>query len=230
MRWLFIVLGVLLGSGELRAQDPKKLFSAMERKMIKAKAERITFEVDASDKGGPIKIKGTLIVAAGNRLRLVFEGTQGRGKPSKVTWVSDGKAMAIQTVIGDNKVKVNLPMPNKLHPLVGGTIARASVVSTINGLTAPKPIFPDRLKPTFQKASKDKVGEKNAILIHYQIITPEAGNLMVCKLWLDEKTNLPMKRIVEVSRGGETLLRTAESYSEWELDPKLPKETFELPE
>ncbi len=52
---------------------------------------------------------------------------------------------------------------------------------------------------------------------------------MKCKLWLDSKTNLPVGRRMEVRRDGELLLETTEIYTQWELEPKLPKDSFALP-
>jgi outer membrane lipoprotein-sorting protein len=229
-RWLLVAVASFLLAPEVRSQDKaEKLFEAMETNLSKAKAQKLVFEINSRDHRGPLSLKGTLILANGNRLRLVFQGLNG-DRPSKVTWVSDGKTMAIQTEIEGRTAKDARPAPDQLGEFLAGTLVRASLMSGINGAANRK--LPDisALKPaSFKMVGKEKIGDKDANVIAFQMLTPGAGNLMKCKVWLDPKTNLPLKRSLEVSRDGEELLRIAESDSEWELDPALAEDAFALP-
>ena len=69
-----------------------------------------------------------------------------------------------------------------------------------------------------------------ANLIEYPIDVGGKGNSkLTCKLWLDSQTGLPVKRVVIWTQGEKSITLVTETYSQWELDPKLPEDTFALP-
>jgi hypothetical protein len=78
----------------------------------------------------------------------------------------------------------------------------------------------------FKRLGKEKLGDVD--VLQYQIETPD-GRETKCKLWLSTKTGLPVKRVFEVSEGGKVILRTSESYGEWNTDFTPPEGTFTLP-
>src|SRR5262245_49565980 len=72
----------------------QKLYEAMEQKLTKAKAYRFDFtlEIMIPDKKDPAKVKGTVILATGNRLKVTGEGD--KDKKTITVMVSDGKTVA----------------------------------------------------------------------------------------------------------------------------------------
>jgi hypothetical protein len=95
MRWTFALLTVALVAPAAPAQEgeAKKLFEAMEQKLGKARAHQVAFEMDMSEGPDPVKIKGMVIVADGNRLKLAFDGVVD-GNPAKGLVVCDGTTLA----------------------------------------------------------------------------------------------------------------------------------------
>ena len=47
-------------------------------------------------------------------------------------------------------------------------------------------------------------------------------------VWIDTKTQLPLKRIVAVDHDGQ-MFRITETYSTFAIDPKLEPKLFEIP-
>jgi outer membrane lipoprotein-sorting protein len=219
---------VLLLPSRLHGQDDaQKLFDLLEQKLAAAKAIKIAFEVEAKAPSGALSMKGILIITKDNRMRLIYDGQT--EQKSKVTWISDGKTLAMQTELLDKTAKASKPTPEQMHRVLSGCFSRASLVSGTNSIARPIPSDPFQLKPSaFQAVTKEKIGDKAVNLIQFDSLTP-AGNAMKCKLWLDTKTNLPVKRLMEFTTDGELRLRSAETYSEWTLDPAFPEGTFELP-
>lgn len=204
----------------------KKRFEELDKRLVAAKTQQIAFDIDARDKHGPISLKGVLILGQGNRMKLVFDGLQ-MGSKSKVTWLSDGKTMTIQTEIGGKTTKASPPVPILLSYFLASNLGRTSMLSGMNSIGDRNPTMPSKLKPfAFQAVGKEKIGDKEALLIEYKLELPVSGNLMKCKLFLDAKTGLPLKRLVEVSRNGIEVLRNQETYGEWQLNPALSPDVF----
>jgi outer membrane lipoprotein-sorting protein len=226
MRWFITIAAVALVVPAARAQDAaQKLFEQMEQKVTKAKAFKFDFDVDAAEGNRPIKVKGTLILAVGNKLNIHFEGTE-NGRAIKGSAVSDGKSLAFRMESegkGEGKGKAT---PEKLSETLTGWVARAGLFMGVEQIDRSSPKDPGMLKlGGFKSAGKEKVGDQEANVIEYTITAPDAKEPAVCKLWLDVKTNLPLKRTLEVSGK----VSVTEMYAHWELDPKLAEDAFTLP-
>jgi outer membrane lipoprotein-sorting protein len=226
MRWYIAIAAAALLVPAAQAQDAaQKLFEQMEQKVTKAKAYKFDFDLDATQGNSPIKVKGTLVVAAGNKLSFRIEGTQ-NGRAIKGTAVSDGKSMAFRKESegkGEGKGKST---PEKLSETLTGWVLRAGLFVGAEQIDRSSPKDPAMLKLSdFKSAGKEKVEGREANVIEYTVARPDGSDRVTCKLWLDVKTNLPLKRTLEAV--GKVLV--TETYAHWELDPKLAEDAFTLP-
>jgi outer membrane lipoprotein-sorting protein len=218
-----------LASSTSAQDDAEKLFQTTEKKIAGAKAQRIAFEAATGDPQEPFTLKGTLTLATGNRMRLIVEGRQGE-KTSKVTWVSDGRTVSLVRELAGETSRTSDPTPDKLHEALTAAVARASITSALNIIPDPEGANATRRKLfAFKSSGRERVGERDTHVIEYQIETQPEGTTMTCKVWLNARDSLPVKRVLEVRRDGQTLFRAAETYGAWELDPPLPEGTFTLP-
>jgi hypothetical protein len=166
-------------------------------------------------------------------MKLAFEGKIA-DRQLKVTAVSDGKSMVRRfDALGEGKAE-GKAVPEKLTELFTGYLNRAGLfVAVESSLDGQGPQGFEALKLSgFKTTGKEKVGDVQAVVIEYQIALPGlAGSKgsAVCKVWLDAQTQLPLKRTVEIRRDGEVRSRATETFSQWEIDPKLSEETFTLP-
>jgi outer membrane lipoprotein-sorting protein len=228
MRWFVAVLGWLLLVPAVQAQDAaQKLFEAMEQKLAKTKAHKIVFEIDTSDGGRETQLKGTLIFATGNRVKLTFEG-QSAKKSVKGIITCDGKTVDLDAEEDGKPQKESRPAPDKLYENMSAWLIRASLFQgVVRGIAINNPIGPGKLPPTdFKMIGKEKVGGRDALVIEYRLAPPDGKDSATCKVWFDAQTNLPLKRVLEAGGGK---FRVAETYTQWELDPKLPDGTFTMP-
>jgi outer membrane lipoprotein-sorting protein len=213
---------LLLVSGQVLGQDAaQELYEAMELKLVKAKAHRFSYELDGMHMDTPLKAKGVLILASGNRVKLTFEGTNGK-TAIKITIVSDGKTQQRHREI-DGKADVrSSDVHDKCFAFLAVHLSRVGAYNGILELDSAFPENPGHLKLSgFKLLGKEKIDGRETNAIGYQMTHRKWK--VTCKLWLDAQTNLPVKRIVEGD------IRMVETYSRWELDPKLPAETFTLP-
>jgi outer membrane lipoprotein-sorting protein len=229
MRWLIIVVGCLVVVPAVQAQDAaQKLYEAMEQKLAEAKAHKFAFEIDGLGDGVPMKLKGAMILAAGNRLKMTIDGQVGK-MPMKTITVSDGKTLAAHGELEGKPVKTSQPVDDKLFERLASWLPRAGLLLSFERIVSKNHKVPGQLKFDSKVIGKDKTGGRDALAIEYQFAFPDDKDMMNCKLWVDEQTNLPLKRILEANRDGKLVLRVVETYTQWELDPKLPEGTFTLP-
>jgi outer membrane lipoprotein-sorting protein len=230
MRWLIAVAGWVLLAPVALAQDAaQKLYEAMEQKIAKAKAHKFGFDLDALDHDEAIKIKGTLILATGNRANMSFQGQEGK-RSIKGKVVSDGKTMFTQMDLDGKPEMKTKPVSDKLFTVLVGYLSRTGLFLGFEIMDRENPKDAAELKlSAFKSAGKAKVGSRDANVIEYMLIPPDSKTPASCKLWLDAQTNLPLKRTLEANRDGKLVFRVVETYMQWELDPKLPEGTFTLP-
>jgi outer membrane lipoprotein-sorting protein len=214
---------LLLPLSAVQAQDAaaaQKLYEAMEQKLAKAKACRFDFEID----GLFTKLKGTLLLSSGNRLKLTFAGLDGNDKVRN-TIVSDGEKLATQYDLDGHSETVTTAADEKLVDRTIGWLTKSGAFVAASNIVDSEHRNAAIMKLSgFKMAGKEKVGGREANVVEYQFLVGKEMLPSTCKLWLDAQTNLPVKRIVEISK-----FRVVETYSNWELDPKLPDDTFTLP-
>jgi outer membrane lipoprotein-sorting protein len=211
----------------VRAQETnsgQKLYEAMEQKLAQAQAHRVEFEIDALEGKKSTKARGTLILAKGNRMKMTSNVTRGKSA-DRITLVSDGKTLAVKGMDNGTPYSETRPVPDKLFDFAVGAASRLGVL-----YVTPRPPNTAGLKfSAFRAAGKEQVGKVEANVIEYVLTVESMNQSLKCKLWLDSKTNLPLKRTSEERTDQEVRFRVIETYGQWELDPKLPQDTFTLP-
>jgi outer membrane lipoprotein-sorting protein len=71
------------------------------------------------------------------------------------------------------------------------------------------------------------VGDSTAQVVTYQL--DFNGKSAQMSVWIDTKTQLPLKRVVAVDQDGQ-MFRITETYSTFAIDPKLDPKLFEIPQ
>jgi outer membrane lipoprotein-sorting protein len=232
MRWWMAIVGCVVFAGAAQAQDAaQKLYESMEKKCSQAKAQKIDFAAEVTDRpGGQMTIKGSALLATGNRIKMTFEGTEGN-RAMKGTVVSDGKMMVMKGEFDGKPDSKTQPAPEQLYQTLNGWLIRAGLFLAFESGLRQNPKDASELKLSgFKMLAKDKVGGRDANVIEFQMTPAEAKDSVgTCKLWLDTQTNLPLKRTIEVTRNGKSAERITETYAQWEVDPIIADSVFMLP-
>jgi hypothetical protein len=227
----FVVM-LILGSGRAAGQesDPKKLISAMERKLAEAKTLQVAFEAEhtAGGKGDFGLFKGTSTVAEGNKAHL--DGAfLNDGKPTD-PWkmVSDGTNLKSQGVY-----KAIKPASKKLSEEYRSSLTHGGylMVAFYLSSTAPKEFWPIFRASDYKLERQEEVGKRKANVLACKLTPTEKAKYQGTfseTLWLDVETQLPLKRVVTHAVDGKKSIFT-ESYNTFNLAPKLEAKVFELP-
>lgn len=240
MRYLLSGLLVLNLVPTILAQgnEAEKLFRAMEKKIIQAKAFKVVVAIETGrDTKRPGSFKGFLLLTKDNKARLKFSGVD-FGEVRRWEMVSDGKQIKLRPydlgVPELCKEEATLAMPKRLQRYFATCLIRwgvypnlprmaAAVVAGDKDNQAPKR-FP---LGGFKMSAAEKIGDRDAKVIRYKIrgwsgIKDDDATFTV---WIDTKTLLPLKR---VSQLGRTFGEVTEIYKEFILDPHIGAGTFEL--
>jgi outer membrane lipoprotein-sorting protein len=230
MRWLIAITGWMLLAPVVQAQEAQKLYDALEQKLAKARAYRFGFSIEAQDRDEITKAMGTVIVAADNRLKITFMGMVGK-RPTKGTIVSDGKMLVSQGEFDGKPENKSRPASAKLSSATTAMLSRAGLFVAIDAAVeagAPKDAAELKIMG-LTSIGKEKVGDRDANVIEYQLLPAGEKTPATIRLWLDAQTSLPLKRTLEARDSDKVVFRVVETYNQWEIDPKLPDETFTLP-
>jgi uncharacterized protein (TIGR03067 family) len=233
----------------------KQLFEAMEGRLLKAKSVRCGFSTEFSFQGnattagagGGPPTEGTLIFTEGNKVNLqIEEATDPDINPGKI--VSDGVRLR-ENVWNPGPSKGGGPPPPKtregkpnpqLTEVLRSLLCRVGLYHRFveRRLTDPGLDLPEtlRFKPDtafavsdFTLGGKEKVGGRECQVVLHRL-APRGLDLgdrpVQVKVWIDVRTNLPLKRELIA---GEGALRVTETYADMELDGKLEPKLFELP-
>ncbi len=227
----FALCALLLPALAARGEDAEKLYRQMEQKITKAKAFHVVADVDAKGKDGKAaKIHIDATLAEGNKVRLKVKGTAD-AKDVGMEMVSDGKNL--RTVMAAaGKGPPDQETPDRFTEVVAAVMAR---VGLIGGFRATAQKGKDRKIPDVEKlfglhdlkmGKPETVNGREAKVIRYTIKVSEPKEETVnVTLWLDAKTLLPMKRLLEIPA---EMTRVTETYTEFNLHPKIDAKTFEL--
>jgi outer membrane lipoprotein-sorting protein len=198
----------------------------MAEKLTKAKTYTFEFAFEiVEDKEKEFDHRGSVAVAPNNRIKLTMKGVT-RAQPISAVIVCDGKTLV-----------EHLEMAAGAYPMAsdGTTTAAFGVWFVRMGVFECLDNVLDRGKPRdfgkimlsdFKTVGKEVVAGRGTTIIQLKIEAPYYPKDATCKLWLDNETNVPLKRVVE-GDGGK--LRHMETYANWNFDPKLPDDTFTIP-
>lgn len=221
MRWLALLV-LILGAAPARAQDgeAEKLYRAMEKKIRAAKSLVVEFNSQHTVDNEKFTINGSIHLAAGNKTRLDLESEliELGGKNLIVT---NGKSKYAK--VGDVVLHEG-PFPPETKVLLA-LIARFGAA---NGAMEQKIATADLDKDfplnNFKLGVKEMVGKREAQVVQCQLQNKEIGDLAEVTVWIDTKTQLPLKRTEAGKTQGST-----ETYAVFTVDSKLDGKLFDIP-
>jgi outer membrane lipoprotein-sorting protein len=222
--------------------EAEQLFRKMETKLTGAKSLECTYE--AKSEGGTTagrytgSFKGSLALAEGNKSRLEMSGKFEGEEVRKTTDVSDGER--IVSLAEDGTEANNLTAPKWNNDAHRAQMARSAFFLFVIGAPfggspfgAPKVFKADEeLKVSdFKLGKKEKVGDKEAQAVQYNLNVKQlAGPPYTVTVWIDTKTNLPLKReLTRFAEEAKSKSCVTEIYSKISIDEKIDPKKFELP-
>ena len=213
--------------------DAKAAFAKMETTVRKAKSFQTEFQTTTLiGKKSDADTKGRLLVA-GNKVRIEVESKDGRAT-AKMLLVSDGKKMYAK--VTDRPAK-NRDAEKQLGERVLASVARAGFefeVHLLHILTGPndkeEAFDAEKEFPVsgFKFGKKEMVGGVETQAIDYTITSDVTKEPLTATVWIDTKTNLPVKRVI-VMKLGDTVITMTEAYAKSAVGGKIDEKEFELP-
>ncbi len=208
--------------------DAAKLFHQMETKVTTAKTLDCTFDVKLQGKGTG-DLKGELTLGEGNKFAFEMSGEIG-GKQGKSSQVSNGVQIQIAEF---GKEKQTQNVSKEQNEFLRAALARS-------GLVIPMHIASHTEKPgefnidkefkvsDLKLGKKEKVGDHEAQVIDYNLQVKDMKETIPVSVWVDTKTDLPLKRVITTTMGKEKVTIT-ETYSKLNPNEKVENKKFELP-
>jgi outer membrane lipoprotein-sorting protein len=205
------------------AQDSdkaRKLFEAMEQNLRKAKGYKVDFESAVMTNLGQGKVKGTLVLAPGNRMKFSFGFFEDNSQPT-TAFISDGKLL---TILHAGRLTKTEPVNDQFQETLTGWGFRIGLFFATTHINDGVQDDYRTLKLSdFKLAGEEKVEGRQAKLIEFTVTKETIPTRH--KLWLDVETGLPLKLVAETTNH----FGIREIYRNWELDPKLPDGAFAIP-
>jgi len=229
MRWTLPLVAALLAPlAPVQDKDAEDAYREFEKKLTSVKAFRVNIDIQSEEQ--KVKVKGEMTVAPGNKLKIVFSGTQG-DMPISASLLSDGKTVAMKFASGDKGETKSEPTHADMQEFLLGFFAKTGLLVGMDKGTRPMPEFnPNKLTLTnFKMVGKEKVGDRETRIIQFNITVPNEKDQPTCKLWLDTQSQMPLKRQLEVEVNGKVIFRVTELYSQWVRDPVLKNDEFTVP-
>src|SRR5260370_4010180 len=140
-----------------------------------------------------------------------------KGKPTRITWEASPKLGA--TVTGLLARQGVGSLVATFGPLVNNKLSTPTLEKLLDGVEV----------RNFNLIGNEKLGDKVAQVVEFNLELKVEFPKISSKVWFDTVSYLPLKRIQEMSDGGELIYRRVETYSRWEIDPDIKEGTFTLP-
>jgi hypothetical protein len=190
--------------------------------MRAARTLRVRFDLAVTDaRSRQWSLKGSLALGQGDRYRAEAKGKL-FGEAVEFVEVSNGKA--IRSVEGKGKARDE----EKQSPRGAGAYFRKALPRggfLLAHLNQGRRGSAEPAAPSgFELAGKEKVGKRVARAIKFTL--GEKGGMAVT-LWLDAKTELPLK--LSVTGGKSDISEVTETYGEFAIDPELDTKLWQLP-
>jgi len=225
MRWLALLV-LILAATPARAQEgeAEKLYRAMEKKILAAESLALDFNSEITEDDKKFTVKGTIYVAAGNKTRLDLESElfQLGGKTLIVT---NGESRYAKV---GNLVFHEGPFPPKGEVLLALIARFGAAFAAMEKKIATADLGKDFPVKNFKLGVKEMVGKREAQVVQYQIENKIIGNLAEASVWIDTKTQLPLKRTMAEKQESKEI-RTTETYGVFTVDSKLDGKLFDIP-
>jgi len=225
MRWLALIV-LILAAAPARAQEAEaeKLYRAMEKKILAAKSLVVEFNSQhtVDDKSEPSKftVKGTIYVALGNKTRLDLESELFE-LGGKTLIVTNGESKYAKV---GNLVFHEGPFPAKGEVLLALIARFGAAGAALEQKIATADLDKDFPVKNFKLGVKEMVGKREAQVVQYQLQNNKSGELSEWSVWIDTKTQLPLKR----AQAGKSQ-RSMETYGVFTVDSKLDDKLFNVP-
>jgi len=221
MRWLALLV-LILAALPARAQegDAEKLYRAMENKIRAAKSLVVEFNSQHTVDDEKFTIKGTIHIAAGNKTRLDLESEliELGGKNHIVT---NGKSKYAKV---GNIVFYEGPFPPEGEVLLALIARFGAANGAMEQRIATADVDKDFPLKNFKLGVKEMVGKREVQVVQFQIQNKIIGDLTEMTVWIDTKTQLPLKRAETGVRQ-----RSTETYAVFTVDSKLDGKLFDIP-
>lgn len=246
---MVFALVLLLVAPGAEPNGADKLHRDMEAKI--AKAQNITCVYDVSTEGGKDKRKN-VDEAIDYILRMANVPAEGGGStPVRgKLWLSEGNKGRTETwpiaavlpdtaTISDGKKLVllheDVPLETREAPawfadMVRGKITRSFTVIDAQQLAKQKDFKLDEQFAVgdFKLGKKETIGDAEAQVIEFKLTVKGAKPPIAVKLWLDTKSNLPLKRVLAVPADDKEV-RITETFGKLDFDAKPDPKNFDLP-
>lgn len=229
--WLSLV-AVFLGAGP-SAETADAQFKKMEQQVLKSKTLQTEIEVvAASETESLMNMKGKMLVASGNKIRLELEGEL-RKEKDKMSMVSDGSKMVMSSSKQAGKAQdtnKNLTAASLASYSRGGIIVSLMMArsSGPEGKSKEFDIEKDMGMSDLKLGKKEMVDGSEAQAIEFKLNIEGPKDALAITVWVDLKTNLPVKRVAVGTEGKMTFTIT-EKYSKTVLGGKIDEKEFTLP-
>lgn len=226
-----VVLAAALPVGGQEGNAAAELFRKMEAKLLGAKTLNGSVAV-VMRTPQEVKLVGALHLADKDRANLALTTTVA-GKDRRGTMLSDGKRMrwAVEGTPAPTQAT-----PPGLNGFLAAKCARAGIGFSFLIATggdgdraAVKDI--EKMYPVsdFHLRAKEQVGDRTAQVVEHRLTWAGKEPVLRVAVWIDAKTDLPLKRLLVGSKGNFTI-RIEETYTDLALDGKLDGKRFALPE
>ena len=230
--WISLVAAVLIPA---QADSAEAQFKKMEQQILKAKTLQSELDILAKgDKETFMAMKGRIAIAQGGKIRLELEGEVQKEK-DKMTMVSDGKLMVMDSSKRPGKSQ---DAQKQLTEMSLASMARSGIVvslfftsARVGGDEEKEKVFDiDKMLAVsdFKLGKKEAIDGKDAQAIEYKLTPKSSKEPMMITVWIDVKSNLPVKRVA-TSKEGEKMFTITETYGKLTLDGKVEDKDFVLP-
>jgi outer membrane lipoprotein-sorting protein len=212
--------------GVQKGGDAEKTFRDFEKKIASAKALHVV--ADVVDKEKEAKFQIALTLAQGNKARLNLRG-EVAGRELTLDLVCDGTNMQVTRGEGGRRTGGGGRAPDHFTKMLGTVLSRVGVIGSVRPETwRDRGNAPDLEKmfalSIFKAGTAEKVNDRQTRVVHYDVKIRGKDEAKVT-LWLDAATMLPVKRAIVTDSGKAHI---TETYKEFNLNPTLDANTFEL--
>jgi outer membrane lipoprotein-sorting protein len=243
---LTMVIGSTALSPAQRGQDrqtpneAEKLFRQMEAKVAKAKT--LECEFDNKEEGNDYSSKGKLLLADGNKMRLELTSDDGTAKDLVV--VDGVKVFNMHEKKGQPGPKSirDISKEDRIGELGRASISHSGWIGSFYFAMIKSFGKPGEKQFTnaddyfgiadFKLGNKEMVGQREAQVVQYTMTakTGDANQVTFeVSVWIDVKTQLPLKRVISFKDKKDVQRTITETYSKLAIDEKIDPKQFELP-
>jgi outer membrane lipoprotein-sorting protein len=215
---------LILAVAPARAEEgeAEKLYRAMEKRIRAARSLALEFNSQNTADDKKFTVKGTIHIAAGNKTRLDLE-SEVFELGGKTLIVTNGKSKYAK--VGPMVFREG-PFPPEGDVLLALIARFGATAAAMERKIATADLDKDFPVRNFQLGAKEMIGQRETQVVQYQIQNKLVGNLAEMSVWIDTKTQLPLKR-AEKETGKEN--RSTETYSVFTVDGKLDDKLFDIP-